>query len=750
MKSLKIQFTLAAAAFAAAAGLTGCQDNFDVPPLDIPVATMKPNTTIAELKADFWDDAVNYASLVGKKANGEDYIVHGRVISSAASGNIYKSLVIQDETGALPMSINQNSMYNSYRVGQEIVINVTDIYCGKYAGYEQLGSLGSFNGTPQTSFMDYATFTEHAELNGLPEPETTYVQEGADRPENGIYCLVADMGKLPSAGDPEAVRAWQGQLVVFRGVHFEGGGELTYSEDDKSVSRVLLDANGNSIDVRNSNYASFKNEIMPAGTGDVRGILSYFNGKWQLLLRTTADVMFDTKGSKEDPYTVAEAIEKQGAGVMGWTEGYIVGSVKGNVTNVTSSSDIIWGADAEMDNTLVIGATADTKDIKDCLVISLLQGSDLRKYGNLCDNPGVYGKRILAYGAFENLYGMAGITGNTGSATEFSIDGVEIGGGDQPVAGAVPSLYCDFNSYGAEIKNLVSQAGWTIAHTSGDRDWFLKEFSGNTYASANAYKANNGPWEMWLISPAIAIDKSPKKTLEFTSQAAYNPGSSEIEVYVLDSNDPKTAKKTLLNATFATAPASGYSSWVNSGTVDLSSFSGTIYVAWRYKASDSNASTTYCIDDVNIGGASTSGGGSGTNPGTGTGTGAGSETEPYNVAYVLSGGTGTGVWVEGYIVGFVRNPGWTGATFSNDMTGVSEVFEDEGSYTNTNAILAGTANVTSAASAIPLQLSSAVRPELGLRTNPGIYLKHVKVKGDIGTYFKVPGIKTVSEYKILD
>ncbi len=153
---------------------------------------------------------------------------------------------------------------------------------------------------------------------------------------------------------------------------------------------------------------------------------------------------------------------------------------------------------------------------------------------------------------------------------------------------------------------------------------------------------------------------------------------------------------------------------------------------------------------MNIGGASTSGGGSGTNPGTGTGTGAGSETEPYNVAYVLSGGTGTGVWVEGYIVGFVRNPGWTGATFSNDMTGVSEVFEDEGSYTNTNAILAGTANVTSAASAIPLQLSSAVRPELGLRTNPGIYLKHVKVKGDIGTYFKVPGIKTVSEYKILD
>lgn len=754
MKSFKIHFTFAAAAFAAVAGLTGCQDNFDVPPLDIPVATMQSNTTIAELKEAFWDDANNYATLVEKKANGEDYIIKGRVISSDASGNIYKSLVIQDETGALPMSINQNSLYNSYRVGQEIVVNVTDIYCGKYAGYEQIGGYGeSKQGEPQTSFMDYALFTSHAELNGLPNPELTYVQPDAERPSDGIYCLVADMGSLPSSGDPAGIRAWQGQLVEFRGVHFEGGGELTYANADNNdnVSRKLLDSKGNDIVVRNSGYASFKGEMMPAGTGNVRGILSYFNGTWQVLLRTTADVMFDTKGSQSDPYTVAEAIEQQGNGIIGWTEGYIVGSVKGGVSNVASNSDIIWSADAEMDNTLVIGATKDTKDIAECLVVNLPQSSAFRQYGNLVENPGVYGKYIKVYGALESNYGINGITGNTGSASEFEIEGVTIGGGSQPgPVTAVPSLFCDFNSYSADIKNLVNKAGWTIAHTSGDRDWFLKEFSGNTYASANAYKATGGPWEMWLISPAIDIDKSPKKTLEFISQAAYNPGSSEIQVYVLEGNDPKTAKKTVLNATFAVAPESGYSTWVNSGTVDLSSFSGTIYIGWCYKASDANASTTYCIDDVNIGGASTSGGGSDDPVTPPAGGGAGSEAEPYNVTFVASSTSDvTGVWVEGYVVGYVIGTKWNGgATFSNDLTGVNET-SDSG-YANTNLILATSANVNTTASAIPVQLSSSARPELGLRTNPAIYMKHVKLKGDITKYFGTRGLKGVAEYKILD
>ena len=336
MKFFSKYLSLAAVAVATGASLTSCQNDFDLPPIDEPKATMEANTTISALKTQYWQDDQNYFLTVGTNAEGADVIVRGRVVSSDATGNIYKSLVIQDETGALAFSINQTGLNNSYRVGQEIVVNLTDLGFGKYAGLQQVGGYGEHNGTPQVSFMDYTLFQSHTELNGFPKPEYKYINPGEARPTDGsMYCLVADMGSLPTT--PEGQREWQSQLVVFRNVHFEGGGELPFANADATTNRTLLDANGNSILVRNSNYSSFRGETLPAGTGDVMGILSSFNGTWQLLLRSAEDCIFDAKGQASDPYTVAEAIELQGTGKSGWVEGYIAGSVKAGVTDIDSN-----------------------------------------------------------------------------------------------------------------------------------------------------------------------------------------------------------------------------------------------------------------------------------------------------------------------------------------------------------------------------------------------------------------------------
>ena len=234
--------------------------------------------------------------------------------------------------------------------------------------------------------------------------------------------------------------------------------------------------------------------------------------------------------------------------------------MKGGVTNVSANDQVIWGSNAEMDNTLVIGPTADCKDITKCLVIELPQGSALRQYGNLLDNPGVYGKAIKAYGNFAPVLGANGISGNTGSTAEWQIDGVTVG--PNPGGDAVASLFCDFEGYNKQISNLV-EAGWTVTKTSGDKNWYLNEFSGNTYAAATAYKGTTGPWDEWLISPAIDLSKSPKKTLTFKCQAAYQSTTSTMKVYVLTSADPNTATKTELTVTLPEIPASGYSSWVD-------------------------------------------------------------------------------------------------------------------------------------------------------------------------------------------
>ena len=731
MKSINKHLSIASLALLAAAGLSSCQNDFDLPPIPEPQATMKANTTINELKTQYWQSADNYYITLPQNAQGEDMVVKGRVISSDATGNIYKSLVIQDETGALAFSINATGMNNNYRVGQEVVVNVTDLGFGKYAALQQIGGYGEYNGTPQVSFMDYQLFQEHTQLNGFPQPDFVYINPGEAAPKDQMYCIVADMGNLPTT--PEGLRQYQSQYVIFRNVHFELGGQATYSENDATTNRTLIDEKGNSIIVRNSNYASFHTQILPAGTGSVRGILSYYNGTWQLLLNSTADCEFESKGQKNDPYTVAEAIEAQGTGKTGWVSGFIVGSVKAGVSDIDSNDKIIWSADAEMDNTLVIGPSADCKDYKQCVVVVLPQGSAFRAAGNLLDNPGNYGKAILCTGTFDAYLGTYGVLNNGGTTNDFVIEGASL-----PVD-AVTSINQNFDA------STSVPAGWTQAQIAGNKSWYVTSFNNNNYIAMTGYKGT-APFDQWLITPALNVNGMSEKVFSFDTQVAgYGATTTDFEVYVMTSPDPTTATLTKLNPALPSYSTSAtYSDWVNSGNLDLSAFSGVIYIGFRYTATTDANYATWCLDNV-IAGSPTDnpGGGDGGNTG-GDVTGAGSENEPYSVAYVMASTSDQkGVWVEGYVVGWISGMTWaTGATFNNTPSS---------DFTNTNMILGPTADSNTITTTIPCAIpAGSLRDELGLAKNPSIYKKHVKVYCDIEKYFGQRGVKNITKYVIIE
>lgn len=714
----------------ASAALTSCQNDFDRPPLDAPVATMKPNTTIADLKAKYWQDDYNYFYTITETADDEDVIIHGRVISSDATGNIYKKLVIQDETAALTFSINQTAMNNTYRVGQEVVINLTDLGIGKYAGLQQIGGYGEYNGTPQVSFMDFAIFQNHTELNGFPNPtDNNIVAQGQDGPEGEMYIVECDLGNLPTT--PQGIQKLQSQLVEFKNVHFEEGGKVPFAEADATTNRTLVDAKGGSIIVRNSNYSSFRANTLPAGVGTVRGILSYFNGTWQLELRSELDCIFSAKGQESDPYTVAEAIANQDKGASGWVEGYIVGSVKANVGDIDANDKIIWSADAEMDNTIVLAPSADCRDYIKCLVVTLPQNSSLRKNVNLADNPGNFGKKLAVNGTMESYMGTFGLIVADGSAANYKLEGFT------PGVEAVTAISENFE--GGSIPST-----WTSLTLKGNKDWYITSFNNNSYAAMTGYKGT-APFESWLITPAINASQLKEKVLSFKTQVnGYSSTTSHFDVYVMTSADPSTATLTKLNPALPTAPDTGYSSWVESGELSLANFTGTIYIGFVYSATADANYATWCVDDILVGqkaGTTTPV----TPPGGGDTTGVGSQDSPYTVAQVMaSTADATGVWVEGYVVGFIAGKVWaSGATFSADTAGAE--------YTNTNCILADTPTANTTSTSMPAGIKAgATRDVLGLGNNPAILKKHVKVKGDIAQYFGVRGIKNISECIVLD
>ena len=451
MNNLK-KYILGIAAIASLATLPACQDHFDEPNMDeVPVATMQPNTTIAQVKEWLWRDDNNYCTRIhtiewyntpeAERTDDIDFtgthiIISGRVVSSDYAGNCFKYIVLQDETGALNFSINSYNLYLNYRMGQEIVVDLTDMYMGKYRGLEQVG-FPSYNTslTPdaygdqfETSFMAPELFRSHIELNGRVEPAKVDTLT-VDR--------ISDLSVTPAG-----LRYWQSRIVRFNNVEWVPNTETpTLSTYHSSgVTQQIRDTDGNTLDVRTSGYANFWNINLPAERCDVVAIMGYYvslagTGGWQLTLLDANSIMnvgspSVPKGNVDNPYNVLEAIALQvnDQGKNGWVRGYIVGTVAPEVETVSSNDDIEWTATPTLGNTLVIGQTAETKDIAECLVVALPQGSALRTLGALRENPDNYGKQIDIRGTFAPVMGTYGITGNSGSASEFKIEGK--GGGE--------------------------------------------------------------------------------------------------------------------------------------------------------------------------------------------------------------------------------------------------------------------------------------------------------------------------------
>ena len=553
----------------------GCNEDFDTPPMVVPNAQHQANMTIADFKAKYWQDGRNFIDTCK-----EDTYIHGWVTSSDEEGNIYKHLYIQDETGGLGISIDANSICNTYRVGQEIVISMKDFWIGKYNGEYLIGKPEWYAAQSvwEAGRMTLDQFKEHVELEGLPNLDK-------------IAPVEVEIDDVVGHSDAETQLKYQGQFVIIRNVEWEGAdGEITYSESGSSTTRNIKDEEGNVLGVNNSNYANFRGDPLPLGKGDVQGIL-YMTGsdKWGLYLRDTNDCIGfdnDTKGYASDPWTVTEAIELQNTGKKGWVTGYIVGAVAPGITEVSGNADIEWEAPTTLDNTLIIAPSADVRDYNQCIAIALPQGSSFRRDASLKDFPELLGTQIWVKGTLATFMGMAGITDNSGSVDEYKLS---------IMTGGVVELIEPFD--GGAIPE-----GWKLTRVKGDKDWYMDTFDNNGYVAVTGYKGTQPPFDTWLISPALDIKNAGRKELSFQTKVRYYRGTDNVEVYLMTTNDPTTAELIKLDPILATAGVGDQSDFVNSGVIDLSKFDGTYCVGFHYTSEQQANYTTWQLDNFKFGG----------------------------------------------------------------------------------------------------------------------------------------------------
>lgn len=606
MKKSLIYIYTALLALAGSVSLSSCDDDFERPPMVVPTAKRHANTTIAELKTKFYTGESNYATLVEKRDDGTDYIIKGRVISSDQAGNFFKQLVIEDETGAIQVNIDSYDLYKTYQYGQEIVIDVTGLYVGAYGKLMQIGSTPN-NNYPGRIASDLAT--KQIEVNGLAEPEKIVA---------GEYTIAA-LNDLIS--NQEEFLAKQCRLVSIKDVTFKDAGKATLADKDKNTSRTISDGTGDMI-VYTSGYSDFYDYYCPEGKGTIVGILSFFNRSWQIRLigvsedENVADTMRgligyelskapgtggDTPtptptpgdaGTKEKPYTVAN-VQAGATGTGVWVKGYIVGWIDGK----TLADGAKFNADGvTVSSNVMLADAADAATTAKIIPVQLPSG-EIRKAVNLQDNPANYKKEVLLKGNLVAYFGVPGLK----EVSAAVIDGKEypMGGDDQPSGDVVTSLDENFDA------STDIPAGWFQKQAAGNKAWYVRNFSENNYITMSGFKGT-APFDQWLLSPAIDMDKVSDKTLTFDTQVnGYGATTTTLKVYIV--TDPANlATATELKATFATAPAAGadgktkYSEWVKSGNVDLAKYKGKVYIAFRYQASKDANYATWCVDNVKL------------------------------------------------------------------------------------------------------------------------------------------------------
>lgn len=702
MKTYKSYITGLAVAAALALGFASCQDDVDSPSLTIPKASVEPNTTILELKTRFWSDDTNYAdSIYDPEDTDKRFIISGRVISSDEEGNVFKSLVIDDGTAAMAFSVDRYNLYLNYRVGQEIVLDVTGMHIGKYAGLQQIGAKSWYaNGsTWQVSFLSAEGFAQRAELNGLPD------RAAVDTLELPSFAPITQQ-------TPEVLRTYQSRLVRFRNVSFTEGGQRTLSvyhtSDNDEQNTTIQDRNNSTLTVRTSGYCTFFNEVLPVGNIDIVGILSYYNSAWQLILIDGDGIIRvgERPGTKENPYTVPQAIEEEEAGILssGWIKGYIVGAVAPEVETVSSNDDIEWTAPTILDNTLVIAPSATTSNYNECLVVTLPSGSVFQQLGNLADHPENLGREILLAGNLAKNFGTWGITGNNGSASEFAIDGVNIENGEIPSGDgqeATPYNVTQIVAMNPSSTTVAVENGvWVKGYIVGS----MPTGGASTVLSGTVFGLDDAATTNLVLGP------TPDCT-DYTKCVGVQLPISMRDALAL-ANKPGNLGKPLAVKGDIMKYCGG------PGVKNLT--------ANVFEGGSDTPVTPPVTGDVPSGN--------------------GQSATPYNVAQIralnpssTTDAVETCVWGKGYIVGFMPTGG-SSTTLTGAVFGTAEA-------ATTNIVLGPTADCKDPNQCIGIQLpSGSVRSALNLADNPGNIGKLVSLKGDVMKYCGGPGLKNVSEY----
>ena len=631
-----------------ALGFSSCVDQeFDIPPgRDVQVEDIS-NTTIAELKANFNGGNSSYTI-------PEDVIIKGVVVSNDEAGNFFNTIVIQDETAGIHISIEtEQDLFINYPPGRTVYFQ-GGLALGQFADLVQIGIPGggsNVNRIPQVMFEEFAIIGEKVEV---PTPKEKTISELREE----------DLSTLIQLNDVEYSASLIGQTYAVSG---DGG----------TQNRLVLDCNGNEIILRNSDFADFANVPIPEGNGSLVGVYSIFGTTKQFTIRDTDDVNFtndrcDGTTGSGDQISIENlrAAFNNGATVApnGYIEGVVISDVVSgntldlnlvlqdgsggiavrftdahtyglgsriavNISGVELSefNGLLQVNDAPITNSSFISANnsvtpnvvtidallSDFENLESTLVqinnVELTGSNTFAGDLTVSDATGSLNMFTRNNSAFANDLVPTGEVTLVGMASEFTSDGdpfnpqiimrkrsdVDGGGTGNPVTLDLPANI-GFDS--------GIPTGWIVTNTVGNREWQGDDFGGEFFAEMSSF--NSGDIldvVSWLVTPEIDFDAQSGETLEIVVADAFRNGNPLQVFYANDysgSGNPSGSTWTQIGASqidpIINNPDTFDNNFESTGDIDISMINGKGYLAFVYDAMNATVSTTIQINEINI------------------------------------------------------------------------------------------------------------------------------------------------------
>lgn len=624
--------------------LSGCiHDNFDSPPLggSDPEIDESLIITIDDLKDQYLGaDAQELTDSV---------FIRATVIADDRSGTFYQTIVLEDETAGIAIRIGTASFYNIYPIGRRVFVLVKGLYIGQYNGLVQLGvqdpdESDGVERIPNFLVQDYffpgqtgqdrtpttLTITE-LEANRIAYQNRLIKLENVEFEDDELGQTYADAANQQTVN--RDIEDCNGNSLLLRNSGFaEFAGDSIPCGNGSLIAVFSTFGNDNQLFLRETEDIAFDNarcdgsfpvacggEPVPCtdNSSPLNGVLEDFESA-ELFEPISMNDWKTINVVGSGPWVARDFDNNQYALVQGFNAGSAIESwlvsPKMNFDEAESlsfeSKIGFWVHDGLK---VFISTDFDGCNVTDATWTELTSAI-IANSSNSPDGVGGYANDFVNSGNVDiSSYSGIGYIGfqyigdDNDNTTTYQIDNVNIG--DEIII--VPPTCEVENSINEDFESLdafesVDLECWDNVTTVGEEAWEGREFSNNLYAQISGFNSPSATIETYLISPEF--DLAEANNLNFDSKIGFCVHDGLTVAISTDYNgtDPSSATWTTLTANLASSSNSscngGYGEFINSGNVDLSSFSGTGHIAFIYNGTnnDGGQTTTFQVDNVVI------------------------------------------------------------------------------------------------------------------------------------------------------